>query len=73
MLQGVTLNTLKHHKPQTLSPKRCQVPASNITAALDSVIAEFGLNDVQASVLKQTAPWLSGKPIDDPIELVWGA
>ena len=51
---------------------RCKVPASNVAAALDSTIAEFGLNEVQTSVLRSCAPWLSGKPLDDPIKLVWG-
>lgn len=51
---------------------RCKVSASNITTALDSIVSEYGLNDVQTSVLRSCAPWLSGKPMDDPIKLVWG-
>jgi hypothetical protein len=51
---------------------RCKVPASNVAAALDSTITEFGLNDAQKSVLQSCAPWLSGSPMPDPIKLVWG-
>ena len=37
---------------------RCKVAATNISAALDSIITEYGLNDVQTSVLRSCAPWL---------------